>query len=120
MLDGLEERRNGGDSLREMPQRFREPLEADHIAALKRAWSKASPEQQQEVLNTMRDCLLSNFVKGDEEGEIKIHGTIAQYMGWAGIDMNEYPWFYDEQDGFPHLHVKYCYHIYHWIRDASK
>ena len=120
LLDGLEERRNGGDSLRDMPQRFREPLDADHIAALKRVWSKAPPEQQHTVVNTMRDCWLKYFVKEDEGGEMRIQGTIAQYMEWAGIDSEEYPWFHDDQDGFPHLHVKHCYHTYHWIRDASK
>ena len=113
-MDGLEERRNGGDPLREMPQRFREPLEADHIAALKRAWSKASPEQQQEVLNTMRDCWLMHFMREDE----KIHdGTIVQYMEWSGIDRDDHPWFHDDEDGFPPLPVKYCYHTYQWIRE---
>ena len=113
-MDGLEERRNGGDPLREMPQRFREPLEAEHIAALKCAWGKAPPEQQQEVVNTMRDCWLRQFMGEDD----KIHdGTIVQYMEWAGIDSVDYPWFHDEQVGFPHLHVKYCYYTYHWMRE---
>jgi hypothetical protein len=114
LLDGLEERRFGGDPLRDLPARFRAaPLEPAHQAALRRAWDRATPEEGQELVDVMREFLLQQFVPAGESGSM--YGTtLFNYLQWS-----EYrpAWFDDEAEGFPQdLEIKYAYECFHFLR----
>lgn len=97
-MDGLEERRNGGDPLANLPQRFRTgTLSAAHAAALRRVCDHASAEEAQELIGTMRSCLLDQFVPAGESGGMH-SDSLYLYLEWAGFDAACFA-------DFPQVHV---------------
>jgi hypothetical protein len=111
LLDGLEERHHGGDPLHALPQRFRSgQLTAEHKAALRRVWDHASAEEAQELVTTLRGCLLSQFVEAGESGGMH-SDLLYQYVEWAGMDADCF------QNDFPRdmktSHAYECFHFLH-------
>ena len=66
LFDGLQERKSGGDPLRHLPSRFRDPLLTYHEGVIRDLFHNAPPDEVQDVVETLRGVLMQDeFRKND-------------------------------------------------------
>lgn len=109
LLDGIEERRSGGDPLKDiMPSRFRVPLTDKLSKQLRQAVDAVhSLEVVSATTDTLLQCLLNYF---NTEAGSMYGSTLAEYLEWAGADAEWFP---------KDISLQYAYHTYHLLKSLQ-